>query len=50
MIDVVDGFVRETISNHESDDPLQHCMLNDNSTKDANPEEAICAQFLEASP
>jgi len=43
MIDVVDGLVWETISNHESNDPLKHCL-------DANPEIAMCAQFLEASP
>jgi len=50
MIDVVDGLVRETISNHESGDPLEHCMLNDSSTKDANPKVAIYAQISEASP
>jgi len=50
MIDAVNGLVRETISNHESDDPLQYCMLNDSSTKDANIEVEMCAQFLEATP
>jgi len=50
MIDVVIGLVWETISNYESDGPLEHYMLNDSFTKDANPEVAVCAQFSEASP
>ena len=50
MIDVVDGLVWKTISNHESDDPLAHCMLTDRSTKGVSPEVAMCAQLLEASP
>ena len=50
MIDVVNSLVREIFLNHESDDPLEHCMVNDSSTKDANPEVAMCAQFLEVSP
>jgi len=49
MIDVVDSLVWEAISNYEFDNPLEHCMLNDSSTKDANPEVTMCAQFLEAS-
>ena len=47
---MIDDLVWETISNHESDDPLQYCMLNDSSTKDANIEVEMCAQFLEATP
>jgi len=50
MIDVVDSLVWEAISNHQSDDPLKHCILNDSSAKDTNPEVAMCAQLLEASP
>ena len=50
MIDVVDSLVRETISNRESSDPLERYILNDSSTKDANPELAMFSQFLEASP
>ena len=34
MIDAVDSLVWETISNLESDDPLEYCMLNDSSTKE----------------
>jgi len=43
IVDVVDGLVWETISNHESDDLLQHCILKDSYTKDTNPEVAMCA-------
>jgi len=50
VIDEVDILVWATISNHESNDPLKHCMLNDRSTKDANLEVAMCAHFWEASP
>jgi len=46
MIDVVDGLVQEIISILEFDDPLEHCMLNDSSMKDANPEIAMYVQFL----
>ena len=49
-IDVVDGLMRETVSNLDSNDPLEHLMLNDNTTKDEKPEVAMCAQLLEASP
>lgn len=47
---MVDSLVWETISNHESNDPIKHYMLNNRSTKDANPEVAMSAQFLKASP
>jgi len=47
-IDVVDGLIRETISNLNSNDPLKHLLLNDSTTKDENPNVAMCAQILEA--
>ena len=50
MIDVVDGLIRETVSNVVSNDCLEHVLLNDSTTKDENPEVVMCAQFLEASP
>jgi len=50
MIDVVDSLVWETISKLESDGPLENCMMNNSSTKDANPKIAMSAQFLEAYP
>ena len=34
-IDVVDGLMWETMSNLDSNDPLEHLMLNDSTTKDA---------------
>ena len=43
MIDVFNGLAWETISNLESYGPLEHCMLNHSSTKDANPKIAMCA-------
>jgi len=49
MIDVVDGLILETVSNVVSNDYLEHVLLNDSTTKDENLEEAMCAQFLEAS-
>ena len=50
MIDVVDGLIRETVSNVVSNDSLEHVLLHDSTTKDENPEVAMCAQYLEASP
>jgi len=49
-IDVVDGLIWETVSNLDSNDPLEHLMLNNDTTKDENPKVAECAQLLEASP
>jgi len=49
-IEVVDSLVVGTISNNVSNDPLEHCILNDGTSKDENLEIAIYAQFLEASP
>jgi len=49
-IDVVNGFMWETVSNLDSNDPLEHLMLNDSATKDATPKLAIRTQLLEASP
>ena len=42
-IDVVDGLIRETISNLNSNDPFKHLMLNNRTTKDENPEVTECA-------
>jgi len=50
MIDVVDGLIQEFVSNVDSNDSIEHLMLNDNTTKDENPKVATCAQFLKASP
>ena len=50
MIDVVDGLIRATVSNVVSNDSLKHLLLHDSTTKDENPEVAMCAQYLEASP
>ena len=36
--------------NLDSNDPLEHLMLNNSTTKDENPKVAKCAQLLEASP
>jgi len=38
------------VSNINSNDPLDHLILNNRTTKDENPEVAECAQLLEASP
>jgi len=46
-IDVVDRLIWETMSNCDSNDPLQHLLLNNNTTKDKNPDVAKCAQLLE---
>jgi len=50
MINVVDGLIRETISNVVSNNFLEHVLLHDSTIKDENPEIAMCAQYLEASP
>ena len=50
MINMVDGLIRETISNVVSNDSLKHLLLNDSTIEDENPEVAMCAQHLEASP
>jgi len=49
-IDVVDGLIRKTTSNINSNDPLEHLMLNNSTTKDENPKVAECDKLLEASP
>jgi len=49
MIDVVDALTRETMSNLNSNDYLEHLMLNDSTTKDENPKVTLCAQYLEDS-
>jgi len=38
------------MSNLDSNNPLEHLMLNDSITENENPEVAMCAQLLEASP
>ena len=48
-IDVVDGLIRETVSNLDSNDPLEYLMLNNSTTKDENPVGGMYAQLLEAS-
>ena len=48
MIDVVDGLIRETVSNVVSNNSLEHLLLHDSTSKDENPEVAMCAQYLEA--
>ena len=35
-IDVADSFVREEVTNHISNDSLEHCRLNNSTTKDEN--------------
>jgi len=47
---VVDGLIWKTASNVVSKDSFENLMLNDSTTKDENPEIAMCAQYLEASP
>ena len=49
-VDVVDGLIRETVSDLDSDDPLEQLMLNNSTVNDENPKVAKCAQLLEASP
>jgi len=49
-IDVIDSLVWETMSDPDSNDPFEQCLLHDSSVKDENFELAMCAQFLEASP
>jgi len=43
MIDVFDGLIRETVSDIDSNDSLEHLMLNDSTTKDENLEIAMGA-------
>jgi len=49
-IDVIDNYVKEEVTNHIFSDPFELCILNDSTSRDQNPEVAICAKFLEASP
>jgi len=42
-IDVVDGLIRETTSNLDSNDPLEHLMLNNSTSEDENPSVSKCA-------
>jgi len=39
-IDVVNGLIQETMSNINSNDPIEQLMLNNSTTKDKNPEVA----------
>ena len=48
--DLVDSLVQKTISNNDSHDPLECCLLNDGTTQDKNLEVTMCDQFQEASP
>jgi len=48
-VDVVDSLIQETVFNLDSNDPFEHLMLNNSTTKDENPELAKCAQLPEAS-
>jgi len=50
MVDVVDGLIWEIVSNVVSNYSLEHSLLNDSTTEDENPEVAMCAQYMEASP
>jgi len=50
MIDLVDGLIRETVSNVVSNDSVEHLLLHDSTTKDENLEVTMCTQYLEASP
>jgi len=38
---VIDSLVWKTVSNYNSNDPLEQCLLYDSFTKDENPEVAI---------
>jgi len=49
-INMVDSLIRETASNIDSNDPLEHLMLNNSTTEDENSKVTECAQLLEASP
>ena len=46
---MIDGSIWETVSNLDSNAPLEHLVLNDSTAKDENPKVAMCAQLLEAS-
>ena len=41
---MIDSLVWKTVSNYNSNDPLEQCLLYDSFTKDENPEVAMCAQ------
>jgi len=49
-IDAVDGLMQGNVFNLYSNDPLEHLMLNNSTTKYKNPEAAEYAQLEEASP
>ena len=42
-IDVINNFVREEVANHVFNDPLEHFLLRDGTSKDMNPKVAMCA-------
>ena len=42
-IDVVDNLLQETTSNINSNDPVEHLMLNNSTIEDENPKVAECA-------
>jgi len=41
-IDVVNNLVREEVTNHVSSDPLEHCVLNNGTSRDKNPLVTMC--------
>jgi len=45
-INVADSLVQKIISNNDSHDPLEYCLLNDGTTRDENSKVAMCAQLL----
>ena len=49
-IDVVDGLIWETVSILNSNDLLEHLMLNNSTTEDENLDVLEYAQLMEASP
>jgi len=47
---LVDGLICETASNINSNGPLEHLMLNNNTIEEENSKVAECVQLLKASP
>ena len=35
---MIDALVADEATNHVCSDPFEHCMLNDDTSKDENPE------------
>jgi len=44
-LDVIDNFVKEEVANYVFSYPLEYCMLNDGTSKDANPRVATVLFF-----